>query len=119
MKNYGKTGLVLTALVLAFSLAAVAASDHGSTEISLSSPAKVGGTELAAGTYKVDWKVNGDNVEVSFSQNKKVIATAQAKLTQQTEKARYSALDISSDGSGARMITKLRLGGRNTVLVFA
>jgi hypothetical protein len=51
--------------------------------LSLGTPTKVGNSQLQPGDYKVVWEGNGPDVQVSFVQDKKTVATATAKLVHQ------------------------------------
>lgn len=76
MKFVEKLAFML--LALALPLASFAATH--SKEVTLDKTTKVGNVELQPGTYKVAWNGAGPNVEVDFSKDKKVVASATAQL---------------------------------------
>jgi hypothetical protein len=55
-----------------------------SANIDLNQPVTVAGTHLAPGQYKVTWEGAGPDVKVSFTEGKKTLATASAKLVSNT-----------------------------------
>jgi hypothetical protein len=65
----------------------------------------VGSTQLAPGEYKLTWTESGSNVEVSFSQGKKVIATGPARATQ--ERSGYHNPALRIDGSNTLIAVDL------------
>src|SRR3954451_9556645 len=77
----------LFALLLALAVGALAAT-RNSANLSLTEPVTVSGTQLPAGDYQVRWEGDNESVQVSFVQDKKVVATAPASLVQR--KADYN-----------------------------
>ena len=49
-------------------------------------PMKAGNTQLAAGDYNVTWTGTGSNTQVTFTQNRKVLATLPAQLVVESNK---------------------------------
>jgi hypothetical protein len=56
------------------------AGEKNSADVDIDQPVTVASTELAAGHYKVKWDGNGPDVTVSFSEGKKTILTALARV---------------------------------------
>ena len=54
-----------------------------SATVKFSTSLRIGAKDIAPGDYKMTWTGLGPEVQVSFSQGKKVIVTAPAKLVQQ------------------------------------
>ena len=82
-------------------------------EIVLSNPAQVSGTELKAGTYKVD--VAGDRVTI-FDLKQKVECAVKVEESDQKYSAttvRYGMVD------GKYRVNEIHLGGTNMKLVFS
>ena len=75
---------------------------------------KAGATQLAPGAYNVTWTGTAPNVQVTFTQNRKVLATVPAKLVEENNK--NEELDTDSVG-GAVVLEAIRL--RNRTLVFS
>jgi hypothetical protein len=104
------TVLAALATVTAF------AKDHAT--ITLGSNASINGTALEHGNYKVAWGSNSQQAEVTFSQGKKTVATAQGKWV--TRDRTYDSNEVlySTDGDGAKKIVEIRIAGTNQALVF-
>jgi hypothetical protein len=83
MKRSSPITSALLALVFAVPAISMAAT-KGQQNLSLTTPTKVGDSQLQPGNYKVMWEGNGPDVQVSFVQGKTTVATAPAKLVQQT-----------------------------------
>lgn len=56
------------------------AGSKNSSNLNLDQTVKVAGTQLAPGQYKVTWEGSGPDVQVSFLEGKKIIATAPARI---------------------------------------
>jgi hypothetical protein len=56
--------------------------NRDSAKVDFATPVRVGSSDLPAGEYKAIWTGAGSEVQVSFVQGKKVIATSSAKLTE-------------------------------------
>ena len=54
-------------------------------QVTISSPVQVGGKQLSAGQYSVQWDGNGPAVEANIMKGKKVVATVPARLVQLQE----------------------------------
>jgi type IV secretory pathway protease TraF len=101
---------VILACFLAVSLFAVAADN--SANIIVPSATQVNGKALAAGSYKVSW-TGTDNVQVTFVQDKKVIAESPAKLV---DAGSVSVRNMLLNEGGS--LKELRLAGKKSVLKF-
>ena len=66
--------------VCLFIFATLAFAEKNSTTVSFDQPVKVAEAQLKAGDYKVVWSGSGSDVQVSFIQNGKTVATAPATL---------------------------------------
>ena len=72
---------ILFAAAMVFSVPALAfAASKNSANLSLDRPVDVAGTQLAPGQYKLSWEGTGPEVTVVFTEGKRTIATASAKL---------------------------------------
>jgi hypothetical protein len=72
------------------------ASEKMSANIQIYQTVRIGSTELAPGEYKMTWTQSGSNVDVTFSQAKRVIATVPAQATQERSGYHSPALRIES-----------------------
>lgn len=79
-----KIKISLIALVALAFTASAAAAAHKST-LRLSSPATLNGAALAAGEYHVEWSDAGS---ITVLQGRKVVASAQGKVVEQSTAAR-------------------------------
>jgi hypothetical protein len=71
---------VLFLVTMVFLPAFAFAGPRNSANIELDQPVTIAGTQLVPGQYKLIWEGNGPNVNVSFVEGKKTVATAPAKL---------------------------------------
>jgi hypothetical protein len=97
--------VVLSALLLTLAIGSYAA-EKNSQNITFYDPVKVGSTTLPAGEYKVVWDGTGDNVQVSFLQGKKTLATAPAKLVS-TNSNVGKAVSTRTESDSSRVITEI------------
>jgi len=99
--------------VLALSTLSVASAK--TYEITLSSPSKVGKTQLAPGAYKL--KVDGNKATfVSVDTSKEVVSTT-VKVDTGDKKYDVTAIDSSKQGE-TEQINSIELGGSKTKLEF-
>jgi hypothetical protein len=61
-------------------LPALAFAQKNSANVALDQSVTIAGTQLAPGQYKLIWEGNAPNVNVSFVEGKKTVATTPAKL---------------------------------------
>jgi hypothetical protein len=97
----------------ALSLSAICFAGTRTYDINLSAPAKVGGTVLAAGEYKL--QVQGANAIFTDARHKSF--TTPVKVGTSPKKNPYTAVDTAPD-QGAEKITSIELGGSTTQLTF-
>jgi hypothetical protein len=85
---------LLFSLVLMMPLALSAASTN-SSKVTFDETVIVGGTQVPAGDYRVQWEGTGSSVEVSIIQGKKVIASAPATLVHERSPYGEEAVQVS------------------------
>ncbi|HMK28107.1 MAG TPA: hypothetical protein VK473_00380 [Terriglobales bacterium] len=112
MKKFAFTSALLT-LVIALASVAMAGSKN-SASVSISQPVKVGDTQLQPGDYKVVWDGTGSDVQVSFMQGKKTVATAPAKLVEQGNPY-DGAVDTSGNDDNSRTMNSILWKNRSLV----
>lgn len=100
------------ALALSLSAIPALANDRSQT-VHLTDAVKVGSTQLAPGTCKVTWTGEGANVEVTLTQNGKVVATVPAKVVE--AKNGHIAL-ATNKVNGAEVLQVIELNKINLVL---
>src|SRR5437868_14685572 len=113
-----KSGAIL-AVSLVLSLGAFAASGTVSKSFDFSHAVQINGRQLPPGFYRLKWDGTGPDVQVQFTQGKKVIATAPAKVVPVNSKYDNDAAVVQPDGQGARSLVETRFGGKSYKLVFA
>jgi hypothetical protein len=92
---------LLSTFALLSSLGALAR-DNNKHSVSFADSVQIGGTQLEAGDYKVEWQGTGPTVQVAFVQYGKTVATAPATL--QTNKQGIQD-DIVTDSTTANVKT--------------
>ena len=72
---------LLSATSMVFLIPALACvGQRNSASLDLDQSVKVSDTQLAPGQYKLTWEGNGPNITVNFTQGKKTVASAPAKV---------------------------------------
>jgi len=94
-------------------LSASAFAGRNSQSVNIPEPMKAGTAQLAAGDYNVTWTGTAPNVEVTFTQNHKVLATVPAQLVVETNKS--EAVNTNLKGT-VETLESIRM--RNMTLVF-
>jgi len=92
---------ILTGLLGLLSLSGFAA-DNMKATITLSQAATIGSTQLAPGDYKMSWSGTGSEVQVAFSQGKKVVATVPAQVVQQ--RTGFESPAVTIDGKTGAVV---------------
>ena len=105
-----KKSLILGAVL---SLSSLCFAGQKSYDVIFSSPAKVGGVQLAAGEYKV--KVDGANAVFTDSKSKTV--SAPVKVETGSKKFPYTAVDATKEGTVDK-VNAIEFGGSTTRLEF-
>jgi len=72
----------------------------------LDRPAKVAGTILPAGKYRVEWTGTGDPVEVKILRGKNVVATSPAQIIK-VDATPYGHTSSSASADGTRSLTQI------------
>lgn len=114
--KYARTMQVFAAAILLLVAGSALAADKGNqTKVTVLDPVMVNGTTLAPGEYKVTWEGSGGEVQVTFLQGKKVVATAQAKVQARDVAYENTALVTKQDGKGLDLV-EIRPQGRKEAL---
>ena len=106
MKRFFGYAIMLTLL------SAPAFAGKNSQTVTVPEPMKAGATQLSPGDYDVSWTGSGSNVQVTFTRNRKVVATVPAKLVEEANK--NEGLETDSRG-GVDVLESIRM--RNMTLV--
>ncbi len=97
----GKKLILAAIFSLVFSIAAVAADKNHAT-ITLFKPTQLGSAVLAPGDYELGWSGVGNGVKVTLSKDRKVLATAPARVVEERNEER-SVLTKQTDGSAVKL----------------
>jgi hypothetical protein len=110
--NISKGLLLGIALLLATS---AFAAEKGT--LTISDPVvTLGGTQLKAGTYTVQWDGNGPKVQLNILRGKSVVAASPARVVNTGRAPSTSSYSMTSDASGAQALSEIRLHGKKYVL---
>jgi hypothetical protein len=111
--NFSKKLVLGAALLMA---ASAFAANKGT--LAVSSPVNVGGKQLSAGEYSVQWDGSGPNVQASIMKGKKVVATAPAHMIDLNQSAVSDSAVLRTNSDGSRELAQARFSGRKFALEF-
>ena len=124
-KTKGKWTLMrktkLTAGLLTFSLLLAASAIAGNSNkgtLNTDETITVGGKQLPAGKYQVEWAGSGPTVEVSISGDRGTVAKVPAQLLSLKKAEPASGYSISTDQAGNKTLTGILFGGKKYQLSF-
>jgi hypothetical protein len=103
------------AVLVAASLSAFA---KDSRTLNLDYPVSLGGTELAAGRYKVMLESHSPEATLTFMKGKQEVAQAQGKWV--ARNTRYGANEVlyNTNSDGSHSVMEIRFAGMSEALVF-
>lgn len=90
----------ITAVVVLFLPAVMAAKDKDEGKVQLTTPVQLGTTELQPGEYTVEWTHAGSSVKVNFLQHDKTLATTSGKVVELKHPSPYDAVVLKPTKSG-------------------
>jgi len=105
----------ITAGVLTFSLLLAASAIAGNSNrgsLNVTETVTVGGKQLPAGKYQVEWAGSGENVEVSISNGKDTIAKVPAQVVPVMKAERESGYSTNTDQAGNKALTGIFFSGK-------
>jgi len=109
----------ITAGLLAFSLLLAAGAVAGNTNkgaLQVEETVSVGGKQLSAGKYQVEWAGSGSDVELSISDGRETVAKVPAQILPLKKAQGQSGYTTSADQAGNRALTEIFFGGKKYVL---
>jgi hypothetical protein len=109
----------ITSGLLAFSLLFAAVAVAGNTNkgaLKVEETVTVGGKQLSAGKYQVEWAGTGSDVELSISDGRETIAKVPAQILPLNKAQTQSGYATSADQAGNRALTEIFFGGKKYVL---
>src|SRR5579872_1996118 len=118
--NYSKYLLSFVAALALLLPATGFAKVKNSGTMVLTEPAKLGSTELAPGTYKVEWSGTGSNVKISVMQHKNTVAAVQGEVKANDNSASNNAVVLrNADSPSERQIAEIDFSHHKEALVIA
>jgi len=102
-------GLLTFSLLLAAS--AVAGNPNKGT-LQVAETVTVGGKQLPAGKYQVEWAESGSTVELSISDGGKTVAKVPAQILPLKKAEAASGYSTSTDQAGNKALTEIFFGGK-------
>jgi hypothetical protein len=101
----------LLTLSLLFAAGAIAGNTNKGT-LKVFETVAVGGKQLPAGTYRVEWAGSGPRVELSISDGKETVATVQAQILPLKKAEAGSGYSTSADQAGNKTLTEIFFAGK-------
>ncbi|HSY90165.1 MAG TPA: hypothetical protein VK812_02275 [Candidatus Binatus sp.] len=117
MKTFYFAAVLSLTCLLGFGGSAYAASKNAHS-VEISDAVQIGGTELKPGNYKVEWEGTGPEVQVSFLQNGKTVATAPGTLKTNDDRVKQNAIVIEPAGAGTSTLKEIDFRHLRQSLVF-
>ena len=102
-------GLLTLSLLLAGS--AIAGNPNKGT-LQVSETVTVGGKQLPAGKYQVEWAGSGSSVELSISDGRETVAKVPAQILPLKKAEAASGYTTSTDQAGNKSLTEIFFGGK-------
>ena len=115
--KYAKYFALMSTLTMMFSFAALA-KDKNAANVNLPESAHLGSTQVPAGDYKVEWTGNAPDVQVQLTQHGKTVATAPAKLVENSQASPYSSVVLKDVTGESKAIDEIDFANRKEVLKF-
>ncbi len=105
----------LSAGLLTFSLLLAASAIAGNTNkgtLQVYETVTVGGKQLPAGRYQVEWTGSGSDVELSVSHGKETVAKVPAQILPLEKAEADSGYSTDTDQAGNKALTAIFFGGK-------
>ena len=102
---------ILLASSLLFATGAFAGSANKGT-VSTDETVTVGGKQLPAGRYQVEWTGSGSDVELSISNGRDTVAKVPAQILPLEKAGRQSGYATKEDQSGNKTLTEIFFSGK-------
>jgi hypothetical protein len=84
--------------------------------LNLLDPTTVGGKQLPAGSYKLQWEGTGDQVELKISQGKNVVVTTPAHVVTLERPVPSNAVATARNTDGSTSLTRINFAGKKYAL---
>jgi hypothetical protein len=115
LMKLSKISTILLGATLLASSGAIAG-ETNKISINLADQVTVEGKTLEPGRYKVEWRGNGPNVQVTVEKGNQQVASFQARLTEQATPNSASAYGTSAAPDGTKSLTSIYVGGKKYIL---
>ncbi len=102
------TGLLLGTILLL----GTAASPSNKTTLNLEDAVSIHGTRLPKGQYNVTWEGTGPDIELSFIQSHKTVATIPARLVDLDRPGKHAGYGTRITEDGTKSLTAIYFIGR-------
>lgn len=111
--------LVAKIMLAAFCLTifAVTASAANSRNIDMLTAASVGGKQLKAGSYKIEWSSQTSDPTVTFYKGKKAVATVKGKWQDLKAKQSHNSILLDGQPDGSQKVSEIRFAGMSQSLL--
>jgi hypothetical protein len=108
-----KTQFTASLLTLSLLLAASAiAGNSNKGTLKVDETVSVGGKQIPAGKYQVEWRGTGSNVELSISDGRDIVAKVPAQVLPLKRAGAESGYSTSTDPAGNKALTGIFFGGK-------
>lgn len=111
--KYNLVKALLLAVVVTMAGSAFAASK---ASMELLHPATVGGTQLAAGSYTLQWDGQGEQVQLQILRNNKAVATTSAHMVKVDHPVRDNSVMVTPGSDGSRAVSRINLAKKDFAL---
>jgi hypothetical protein len=93
--------------------ASVFAATANRKSIHLYETINIGGKQLQAGDYKVEWTESGDSAQINILKGKDVVATLPAKVVSVNSPNKQDGYETSSAQDGSKTLKQIFFSGKN------
>lgn len=107
---------LLSTLALLCSLSAFAR-DKNQHSVTIPDAVQIGGTQLQPGNYKVEWQGTAPNVQVTFLQNGKTVATAPGTLKTNDSRVSQDSI-VTGSASSSKTLDEIDFSHGKESLIF-
>src|SRR6267143_3139967 len=101
----------LLTLSLLLAASAVAGNTNKGT-LKVAETVSVGGKQLTAGEYQLEWAGSGSNVELTISDGRETVAKVPVQILPLTKAEPRSGYSINTDQAGNKALTGIFFGGK-------
>jgi hypothetical protein len=108
-----RTKSIANLLTLSLLLAAsVVAGNTNKGTLKVAETVSVGGKQLTAGEYQVEWAGSGSSVELTISEGRETVAKVPAQILPLTKAEARNGYSTNTDQAGNKALTGIFFGGK-------